>query len=124
MAWAEPPAGDSAMPSRPDGAGSCLSRRVVESLKSFLQLSLNYPSLTPLKQPRQPKLVREGECAQPATCPLSRVQAGTVVCIKELCGTNAVTARLRELGLGEEQQVKLLSRNGSVICQVCNARLG
>ena len=31
--------------------------------------------------------------------------------------------RLRELGLGEEQQVKLLSSEANVICLVCNARL-
>ena len=31
--------------------------------------------------------------------------------------------RLRELGLGEEQRVKLLSSEANVICQVCNARL-
>ncbi len=32
--------------------------------------------------------------------------------------------RLREMGFCEEQSVKLLSRDGSLICQVCNARLG
>ncbi len=47
-----------------------------------------------------------------------------MVCIKELCGTDAVTGRLREMGFCEEQKIKLLSRDGSVICQVCNARLG
>ena len=31
--------------------------------------------------------------------------------------------RLRELGLGEEQQVKLLSSEANVICLVCNARV-
>ena len=32
--------------------------------------------------------------------------------------------RLREMGFCEEQQIKLLTRNSSFICQVCNARLG
>ena len=32
--------------------------------------------------------------------------------------------RLRELGFGEKQIVKLLSRQTNLICQVCNARLG
>ncbi len=56
-------------------------------------------------------------------CPLSRVQAGTTVCIKQLSASPEVTSRLRELGLGEEQQIKLLARQSSFICQVCNARL-
>jgi hypothetical protein len=28
------------------------------------------------------------------------------------------------MGFCEEQQIKLLSRDGNLICQVCNARLG
>jgi Fe2+ transport system protein FeoA len=35
-----------------------------------------------------------------------------------------VTHRLREMGFCEEQKIKLLSRQTSLICQVCNARLG
>jgi Fe2+ transport system protein FeoA len=31
--------------------------------------------------------------------------------------------RLRELGLGEDQKIKLLMQQDSVICQVCNARV-
>ncbi len=31
--------------------------------------------------------------------------------------------RLREMSLGEEQRIKLLSSKANVICQVCNARL-
>lgn len=65
----------------------------------------------------------EGHCAGPAVCPLSRVKAGTTVCIKELAAAPEVRDRLRELGLGEEQRVKLLSSETNVICQVCNARL-
>ena len=65
----------------------------------------------------------EGACAGPAVCPLSRVKAGTIVCIKELAAAPEVRDRLRELGLGEQQRVKLLSSEANVICQVCNARL-
>jgi len=52
------------------------------------------------------------------------VQAGAVVCIKQLSTSPDLTNRLRELGLFEEQQIKLLARDSNFICQVCNARLG
>jgi Fe2+ transport system protein FeoA len=55
---------------------------------------------------------------------LSRVQAGTTVCIKQLSTTPELTERLRELGLIEDQQIKLISNEPGFICQVCNARLG
>lgn len=44
--------------------------------------------------------------------------------IKELRASPEVSDRLREMGFCEEQQIKLLSQNSNVICQVCNARLG
>jgi len=69
-------------------------------------------------------VVREGQCAQPGICPLSRVRAGTVVCIKQLSASVEVMDRLREMGFCEEQQIKLISQGGNLICQVCNARLG
>lgn len=34
-----------------------------------------------------------------------------------------MTTRLREIGLGEEQVVRLVSSQAMVVCQVCNARL-
>jgi Fe2+ transport system protein FeoA len=68
--------------------------------------------------------VVEGQCAGPQVCPLSRVRAGTTVCIKRLSTAPEVTDRLRELGFCEEQQIKLVARESSYICQVCNARLG
>lgn len=77
-----------------------------------------------MKKPLNANVVREGQCAQPGVCPLSRVTAGTVVCIKQLTASEEVMGRLREMGLYEEQQIKLLSRDGNLICQVCNARLG
>ncbi|MFO1514667.1 MAG: FeoA family protein [Verrucomicrobiota bacterium] len=62
-------------------------------------------------------------CAEAATCPLSTVDAGTVVCIKQLTAQPDVIGRLREMGLGEEQRIRLVSRHPSLICQVCNARV-
>ena len=70
-----------------------------------------------------PYQVLEGHCAGPLVCPLSYVAAGTTVCIKELAASPELRDRLRELGLGEEQRIKLLSSEADVICQVCNARL-
>ncbi len=56
-------------------------------------------------------------------CPLSRVKAGVAVRIKQLCAAPELQNRLRELGLGEDQIIKLLTSQTSFICQVCNARL-
>ena len=67
--------------------------------------------------------VAEGQCAGAAICPLSRVAAGTVVCVRELAVTPDVSDRLREMGFGVDQHVKLLSTQDSVICLVCNARV-
>jgi len=90
-----------------------------------LQPSLNYDSLRPVKQDAQSSLViLEGQCAGPEVCPLSLVQAGAEVRIKRLATAPDITQRLRELGFREEQRIKLLARQSSFICQVCNARLG
>jgi Fe2+ transport system protein FeoA len=68
--------------------------------------------------------ILEGRCAGADVCPLSRVQAGSVVCIKQLSTSPEMTDRLRELGFCEQQHIKLVSKDSSFICQVCNARLG
>jgi Fe2+ transport system protein FeoA len=65
--------------------------------------------------------VREGPRCE--LCPLSRVKAGVAVRIKQLCAAPELQNRLRELGLGEEQIIKLLTSQTNFICQVCNARL-
>lgn len=62
-------------------------------------------------------------CQKPLTCPLSRVRAGMAVRIKVLSAPPDVTQRLREIGFGEEQVIRLLIRQTNLICQVCNARL-
>lgn len=46
-----------------------------------------------------------------------------MVCIRELMTNPEMSDRLREMGLGETQRVRLVSRQDSVICQVCNARV-
>ena len=76
------------------------------------------------KRPVQTYVVVEGQCAGAHVCPLSRVQAGVTVCIKQLSTAPDVTDRLREMGLGEEQKIKVVACQSSFICQVCNARLG
>jgi Fe2+ transport system protein FeoA len=63
-------------------------------------------------------------CPQPFLCPLSQVNAGVAVRIKQLAAPPELTHRLREMGFCEEQKIKLLSRQSNLICQVCNARLG
>jgi Fe2+ transport system protein FeoA len=69
-------------------------------------------------------VIVDGQCAGPHVCPLSRVQPGQVVCIKQLAASPDVRTRLREMGFCEKQRIKLLSRHSNIICQVCNARLG
>jgi ferrous iron transport protein A len=66
----------------------------------------------------------EGECSGSSLCPLSRVEAGSVVCIKRLAAAPDLSDRLRELGFCEEQKIRLLARDSNLICLVCNARLG
>jgi len=68
--------------------------------------------------------ILEGQCAGHKLCPLSRVRPGTTVCIRKLSTAPEVTDRLREMGLGEQQTIRLLTRDSNFICQVCNARLG
>ncbi len=77
-----------------------------------------------MKKAKEPFEILEGQCTRDAVCPLSQVEAGTVVCIKQLLASPDVRDRLREMGLCEEHKVKLLSSHSSIICQICNARVG
>ena len=52
------------------------------------------------------------------------MRAGTSVRIKQLSASPEVSSRLREMGFCEDQQIKLVSQQANVICQVCNVRLG
>lgn len=58
-----------------------------------------------------------------ACCPLDQVRAGATVRIRRLCGDPSASQRLREMGLGEDQLVRLVVKSANLICQVCNARL-
>jgi Fe2+ transport system protein FeoA len=62
--------------------------------------------------------------SDPQLAPLNRVRAGCVVIIKRLTAAPEVNQRLREMGFGEEQRVKVITLQNNVLCQVCNARLG
>jgi Fe2+ transport system protein FeoA len=75
-------------------------------------------------RPMQTYYILDDKCAGPKVCPLSRVQAGTTVCIKHLSTAPELKARLRELGLCEDQLIKVLACDSTFICQVCNARFG
>ena len=44
--------------------------------------------------------------------------------IKQLLAAPDVCQRLREMGICEDQKIKCVLQNRSVICQVCNVRLG
>jgi Fe2+ transport system protein FeoA len=57
-------------------------------------------------------------------CPLSRVIPGTAVRIKRVSAPPEVSNRLREMGFCEDQPIKLVSRQPTLICQVSNTRLG
>lgn len=75
-----------------------------------------------VKKPQKTEAV-EGQCTGAEVCPLSQVKAGTLVCVRHLTASPDVTSRLREMGLGEDQRVRLVSQDSNVICQVCNARV-
>lgn len=63
---------------------------------------------------------QEGRCE---VCPLSRIQVGVAVRIKQLCASSEIQTRLREIGLCEEQIIRLITSQTNFICQVCNTRL-
>ncbi|MCS7089272.1 MAG: FeoA family protein [Verrucomicrobiota bacterium] len=81
-------------------------------------------SLGDVSDAEKPFEFLDGACAEPGLCPLSRMAEGTEVCIRQLMASPEVRTRLRELGLGEQQRIKIVSRQANFICQVCNARLG
>ena len=56
-------------------------------------------------------------------CPLTRVRAGMTVRVRQLCAGPETQNRLREIGLGEDQIIRLVTSQTNFICQVCNSRL-
>ena len=69
-----------------------------------------------------PKIAK-GSCAGAEVCPLSRVPVGATVCVQSFAASPEIRAQLRALGLCEKQEVKLLSREGNFLCEVCDAKL-
>ena len=71
--------------------------------------------------------MKAANCGRPEAgcewCPLNRVQAGVAVRIRQLCAVPEVQNRLREIGLCEDQVIRLVTSHNNFICQVCNARL-
>lgn len=65
-----------------------------------------------------------GQCPDPTLCPLAQVAAGVAVKVKQLSTSPDTADRLRELGVFEDQNVKLIMKGNNLICQVCNARIG
>ena len=65
----------------------------------------------------------KGSCVGAEVCPLSRVPVGATVCIKSFAASPEVRAQLRSLGICEEQEMKLLSRDANFVCEVCDAKL-
>lgn len=56
-------------------------------------------------------------------CPLTCVRTGVAVRIRKLCAEPALQERLREIGLCEDQVIRLVTNRTNFICQVCNSRL-
>ncbi len=44
--------------------------------------------------------------------------------VKQLNGSPELNQRLREMGFGEEQRVRVITLQANLLCQVCNSRLG
>lgn len=76
--------------------------------------------ITNTAESNRPEFAAPSRCEP---CPLNRVQAGVAVRIRKLCAAPEVQNRLREIGLGEDQIVRLITGRTNFICQVCNARL-
>lgn len=64
------------------------------------------------------------ERRQPLLCALSQIGVGTAVRIKQLEGCPEMSQRLREMGVCEEQDIKVLLKQSSLVCKVCNVRVG
>lgn len=77
-----------------------------------------------MSKSRTQLICKATNCPSPELCPLHLVGVGTAVRIKRLATPADLTERLREMGICEDQRVKLIIKGNNVICQVCNARLG
>ncbi len=90
-----------------------------------MQLSLNDVSVVLVNESMGEELVEiRDECPTPAICPLNQIRAGVAVRIKHLSASPDLNHRLREMGFCEEQSIRLIRAEHSIICEVCNVRLG
>jgi len=64
------------------------------------------------------------DCLKGFVCPLNEIQPGTVCRVRQVLASPEMSRRIREMGFFEDQQVRCLSQQCMMICQVCNARLG
>ncbi|MFI0348326.1 MAG: ferrous iron transport protein A [Chthoniobacterales bacterium] len=55
--------------------------------------------------------------------PLSKAEAGRLLCIERLEGNDKICRRLREVGICEKAEIHVVSRGGQMICNVCGTRL-
>ena len=63
-------------------------------------------------------------CLKGFVCPLNEVRPGTVCRVRQVLASPEMSRRIREMGFCEDQQIRCLSQQCMMICQVCNARLG
>ena len=62
------------------------------------------------------------QCSHSNVCPLSQIERGEVVCIKQLNLPLEYSNRLREIGLSEGHKIKVISCRNNFICLVYNSR--
>lgn len=55
--------------------------------------------------------------------PLSEAKPGPILSVERLEGSESICRRLREVGFCEKAEIRLLSRGGQMICNVCGTRL-
>jgi Fe2+ transport system protein FeoA len=55
---------------------------------------------------------------------LNEVVPGALVRVKRLLAEPTIGQRLREMGIREDQVLRLLHRNGNLVCQVNQTRMG
>jgi Fe2+ transport system protein FeoA len=54
---------------------------------------------------------------------LHDVEPGQRVRVQKLSGQPALCHRLREMGFCEAAEVKILTKGGAMLCQVCNSKV-
>ena len=54
---------------------------------------------------------------------LQQVEPGQRVRVQRLAGQPAICHRLREMGFCEYAEVKILTKGGAMLCQVCNSKV-